>query len=436
MTADASYEERLKWFREAKFGMFVHWGCYSVLGRGEQIMARDLMPFEEFDPLAQRFRPADDWAEQLARRAADAGARYVVLTTRHHDGYCMFDTSTHDFNAAKTGPGRDLIAEYVEALRAAGLKVGFYYSLMSWRWHAHWSPERYADDMPRMVDEVHTQVRELLTNYGKIDVLWYDGAQLPGSPAHGMWGGKPIDQNQSEFWRSAELDAMARDLQPHILINNRAGLAGDFGTPEQRVSAEAAGRPWETCMTLNYAPGWGHIRHSMANKTPGEVLFNMVDSVRLGGNFLFNVGPRSDGMIDEREAQVLDQIGRWLEVHGEAIYGTEPEGIYRRSGGHMQGPMFHYGMWTCKGRTGYFTMFYYPGAELVVSKITPKVVSASLLATGEALEVAPISNRRVRITGLPPDPPDPLAPVVKVEFEAPPEALTEVGAEWLDGQLA
>jgi len=185
------YSERMKWFREAKFGMFVHWGMYSVLGRGEQIMGRDLIPPAEYDPLAEDFRPEAGWADRLAQQAVDAGMKYVVLTSRHHDGYCLFDTATQPFNAARTGPGRDLIAEYVEAARAAGLKVGLYYSILNWRWHGTWDAVKYSDELPRMVEEVHEQVRELMTRYGKIDILWYDAARLPGSSAHGMWGGEP-----------------------------------------------------------------------------------------------------------------------------------------------------------------------------------------------------------------------------------------------------
>jgi len=431
---DGDTERRLRWFRDARFGLFVHWGIYAAHGRGEQVLCRDLMPLEDYEPWADEFRPAAGWADALAAAAVDAGARYVVLTARHHDGYCLFDTATHDFNAARTGPGRDLIAEYVDAARRAGLKVGLYYSLLNWRWHAYWDPANYAAEFPAMVDEIHTQIRELMSHYGDLDVLWYDGALVPGDVAHGMWGGKPIRQHPADFFRTTELNAMVRKLQPHILINNRAGLSEDFGTPEQRVGGEEhdADRAWETCMTLNYAPGWGYLRHSLANKSAAEVLFNLIDAVRLGGNFLFNVGPRADGTIDHREADVLRRIGAWLKTHGEAVYGTRPEAIYDLSRGRVQGPAFHYGMWTCKGRTAYLTLFYYPGEDLVIAKVQPGIRSATLLTTGEPLEVKPLSNRRTLITGLPADPPDPLAPVVKVEFDGPPAAFITKDAKWLD----
>jgi alpha-L-fucosidase len=435
MSADSETKARLEWLRDARFGLFVHWGIYSVRGRGEQIMCRDLMPLAEYEALANEFRPPVGWAEKLVARAVAAGARYVVHTTRHHDGFCLFDTATGDFNAAARGPRRDLIAEFVEAARGAGLGIGLYYSLLNWRWHAYWDPAGHAEEFPAMVEEVHTQVRELMSNYGKIDVLWYDGGMVPGGMTHGMWGEDPIPVEPAEFFRSAELNAAVRELQPGILINNRAGVSEDFGTPEQRVGGDGTDRPWEACMTVNYAPGWGYLRGSVANKTAGEVLFNLVDAVRLGGNFLFNVGPRPDGSVDEREGGVLREVGEWLGRHGEAIYGTRPEGIYDLSRGRVQGPAFHYGMWTCRGRTAYLTLFYYPGEELVVAKVQPAIRSAQLLTTGEPLTVESLSNRRTLIRGLPPESPDPLATVIKVEFEGRPSALTARSAKWLDGKF-
>ncbi len=427
--------ERIEWFRNLRFGMFVHWGMYSAMGRGEQVMLRDLMPQSEYEPHAADFKPRPDWADRLADAAVDAGMKYVVLTTRHHDGYCLFDTATHDFNAPKTGPGRDLIAEYVTALRRRNLGVGFYYSILNWRWHCHWSPDRYAHEFDAMVDEAHQQIRELMTNYGPVDLLWYDGGTVPGGARHGMWGGAPIEKTVAEFWRSEELNAMARELQPGLLINDRSGIPEDFGTPEQFIRTEGGARPWEACMTLNFAPGWGFIRHSLVNKSPAEVLYHLVDAVRLGGNFLFNVGPRGDGTLDDREGAVLRQVGEWLRVHGDAIYGTRPEGVYDLALGRMQGPMFQYGMWTCRGKTGYLTLFYYPGRELVVSKLRPGVVSAKLLTTGQKLKVQKISNGRTLITGLPDDPPaGAMAPVVQVEFQGPPQVDLDHDAAWLDGE--
>jgi len=438
ISVDESRERRLAWFRDARFGMFVHWGCYAVLGRGEQIMSRDMMPLNEYAELAARFHPAPDWAPRLAARAKAAGAKYVVLTTRHHDGYCLFDTATHDFNAARTGPGRDLIAEYVRALRAEGLRVGFYYSVHTWRWRGFWDPTRYADELPKIVDELHTQVHELMTNYGKIDILWYDVPAVPGArtPGASGWEGTPVPGAPADFYQTTQLNAEVRRLQPDILINNRSGLPEDFGTPEQHVTPEKeATRAWETCMTLNFAPNWGYLRHSMADKSPGEVLYNFMNAVRLGGNYLFNVGPDARGYVDDqREGKVLASLAAWLERHSEVVYGTRPGRIYE--GGSNQGPCYHYGMFTCKGETAYLTLFYYPGDPLIISRVGPAIRSAELLTTGRKLTVGPLSNARWRLSGLPLDPPDPLAPVVKIEFEAPPFPLTYRDASWLDGQFA
>lgn len=431
MTFDS--ESRMAWWHEAKFGMFVHWGCYSVLGRGEQVIMRDLMPLEEYAELADRFKPADDWADDIADQAVRAGAKYVVLTTRHHDGYCLFDTDTDPFNAAKTGPGRDLIAEYVAALRKRNLKVGFYYSILNWRWHGFWDPEGYPEDLPKIVDEIHGQVRELMTNYGEIDILWYDVPAVPGARTPGSHGyeNSPVSDSPSEFYRSVKLNAMVRELQPHIIINNRSGVPEDLGTPEQHITPEKDGRAWEACMTINYAPNWGNIHHSIADKTAGQILFNMIQAVRIGGNFLFNIGPDESGHVAKRDREELDRIGKWMEKHGEAIYGTKPEGIYK---GANQGPCYQYGMFTCKGSVAYFTIFYYPGDYIIISKLGPKILSAELLTTGKPLKVEPMSNSRWKISGLPAEPPTDLAPVIKIEFAAPPYLLSFNDAKWLDGE--
>lgn len=426
-------EQRLAWWHEAKFGMFAHWGCYSVLGRGEQILLRDFMPFDDYRKIADDFHPAEDWADEIADQAVRAGAKYVVLTTRHHDGYCLFDTKTDPFNAARTGPGRDLIAEYVAALRKRGLKIGFYYSVINWRWRGFWDIETHADELPKIADEVHDQVRELLTNYGKIDILWYDIPKAPGNGTPGAFGyiPHPVDQTASEFYRSAELNAMARELQPHILINNRSGLPEDFGTPEQKITPESGGRAWESCMTINYAPNWGNIHYSIADKTAGQVLYNFIDAVRLGGNFLFNIGPNEKGYVADRDRNALDRVGKWLELHGEAVYGTKPEGIYPVAN---QGPCYQYGMFTCRESTAYLTLFYYPGDYVVISKVGPAIKSSELLTTGESLAIEPMSNARWKISGLPAAPPCDLAPVIKIEFESPPYQLKFDDAKWLDGQ--
>src|SRR5262245_58998729 len=220
---------RMQWWNDAKFGMFIHWGLYSVLGRHEWVMENEGIPVAEYEPLAKRFNPKPNTARAWAKLARQAGQKYMVMTTKHHEGFCQWDTKLTDYCAAKQGPGRDLVREYVEAARAEGLRVGFYYSLMDWH---HPDGARCATDeaaRQRFVAYTHGLIRELLTNYGKIDVLWYDV----------RW---PLNSDQ---WESEKMNKMVFELQPDIIVNNRNGLPGDFATPEQRIEA-AKDKAWES----------------------------------------------------------------------------------------------------------------------------------------------------------------------------------------------
>lgn len=230
----ADRARRMQWWHEARFGMFIHWGLYSVLGRHEWVMENEGIPVSEYERLAKQFRPKPNAARAWAALANAAGMKYMVMTTKHHEGFCNFGTQTTDYCAPKQGPGRDLVKEYVAAARGEGMRVGFYYSLMDWH---HPDGTRCATDEDarrRFVDYIHTHIRELMTNYGKIDVLWYDVS----------W---PLDK---EGWESEKMNKMVFELQPDIIVNNRNKLAGDFATPEQRITPETSGRAWESCMTL------------------------------------------------------------------------------------------------------------------------------------------------------------------------------------------
>src|SRR5215475_13168039 len=236
----ADRARRMQWWHQARFGMFIHWGLYSVLGRHERVMENEGIPVAEYGPLAKRFNPKPNAARAWAKLARQAGQKYMVMTTKHHEGFFQWDTKLTGYCAAKQGPGRDLVREYVEAARAEGLRVGFYYSLMDWH---HPDGARCATDddaRKRFVAYIHGQILELLSNYGKIDVLWYDVA----------W---PLDADQ---WQSEKMNKMVFSLQPDIIVNNRNGLPGDFSTPEQRIEAAKGGVAWESCMTLNES--WGY----------------------------------------------------------------------------------------------------------------------------------------------------------------------------------
>src|ERR1700760_623668 len=304
-TQDQTRDQRMQWWHAAKFGMFIHFGVYSTIGRHEWVMEDEAIPIGPYVEHAPIFRPKKNCPRPWARLAKQAGMKYMVMTTKHHEGFCNFDTKLTDYNAAKQGPKRDLVREYVEAARAEGLRVGFYYSLMDWH---HPDGARCATDedaRKRFVAYTHGLIRELMTNYGKIDVLWYDVS----------W---PLTR---EGWESDKMDAMVRQLQPDIIVNNRNQMPGDFSTPEQKIVAETNGRAWESCMTLN--DSWGYQRADDNWKSSKTVVRNLISCVRDGGNYLLNIGPKPDGSVPEESTRILTEVGAWMETNGDAIYKSD-----------------------------------------------------------------------------------------------------------------
>ena len=262
-------------------------------------------PFRNTSLLAKHFNPRPNAARDWARLAKAAGQKYMVMTTKHHEGFCHFDTKLTDYCAPKQGPGRDLVREFVDAARAEGLRVGFYYSLMDWHHPDGARCKTDEDARKRFVEYTHGLIRELMTNYGKIDVLWYD-VDWPLTPKQ---------------WESERMNEMVFQLQPDIIVNNRNGLDGDFSTPEQEVRAAQSGRAWESCMTLN--DSWGFNRFDDAWKSPKTIVANLANCARGGGNYLLNIGPKPDGSIPEESVSVLETVGKWLQINGKAIYGAD-----------------------------------------------------------------------------------------------------------------
>jgi alpha-L-fucosidase len=301
----ATRAQRMEWWHQAKFGMFIHWGLYSVIGQHEWAKEMEGVPIPQYEILAKHFHPKPNAARDWARLAKRAGQRYMVMTSKHHEGFCNFATKLTNYNAAQQGPGRDLVAEFVEAAHAEGLRAGFYYSLMDWH---HPDGAKCATDEAarrRFVDYTHGLIHELMSNYGKIDVLWYDVA----------W---PLS---AEEWESEKMNAMVFGLQPDIIVNNRNLLPGDFSTPEQHIQASEAGRAWETCMTLN--DSWGFNRGDDAWKSPKEIVGNLATCSAGGGNYLLNIGPMPDGSVPPESDRILSEVGAWLDTNGKAIYNTD-----------------------------------------------------------------------------------------------------------------
>ena len=389
---DSTRAQRMRWWHEAKFGMFIHWGLYSVLERREWVLEQEAIPIPEYEQLARRFTPQPGVARQWAKLAKRAGQKYMVLTTKHHEGFCLFDSKLTDYCAPKQACGRDLVREYVDAARAEGLRVGFYYSLMDWH---HPDGERCAKDeaaRQRFVAYIHGQLRELLTNYGKIDILWYDVAS-------------PLD---AKGWESERMNRMVFELQPDIIVNNRNKLPGDFGTPEQSITAET--RPWESCMTLNNS--WGYCRTDEEWKSARTIVRNLVSCSRGGGNYLLNIGPRGDGSAPEGSIQILNQVGSWLERNGRSIYGTD-----RCQVGYAQMAGF-----TRRGNTLYLQVHYWDGAVLSIPGIKNKVLSARILVTGDQLRYQQ-DEYRLLFSDLPVTPPDDPVSVIELELDGVPAQM-------------
>jgi alpha-L-fucosidase len=384
----------MQWWHEARYGMFIHWGAYAVPARGEWVMYREHIPHAEYAAFAKHFDAKRYDPDAWVALAKEAGMRYMVLTTRHHDGYSLFDSQVSDFTAPKTAPKRDLVRQYVEACHRGGMRVGFYYSLLDWRYSAYFSgPQKDPAGWKTLVNYVHAQVRELCSNYGTIDLLWYDG-------------GWPYT---AEDWRSAELNAMVRQLQPEIIINNRSQTPEDFDTPEQHIKPSEDGRAWEACMTLN--DSWGYNAADRNWKTPKQVIQHLVRCSHGGGNFLLNVGPKPDGSIPAASRRILRRVGAWLRRNEGAIYGTEAN-LFRSSTG----------MSTVKGNTLYMNVLRWPGRELAFPGITNAVRSVHLLEGGRAAKFEQ-KDDRLLLKGLPRRAPSGLDTVVVIELEGEPQAL-------------
>jgi alpha-L-fucosidase len=382
-------DRRMKWWHEARFGMFIHFGLYSVLGRHEWAMEQEGIPVAEYQLLAKQFNPKPHAARAWAKLAKTAGMKYMVMTTKHHEGFCLFNTKSTNYCAPKQAAGRDLVAEYVEAARAEGMRFGFYYSLMDWH---HPDGARCKTDEAarrRFVDYIHGHVRELCTNYGKIDVLWYD-VNWPLTP---------------EGWESVKMNKMVRQLQPDILINNRSGIPEDFQTPEQHIQAYAS--PWESCMTMNAS--WGFQRADDDWKSPQTVVRNLLTCTRDQGNYLLNIGPKPDGSIPEPSVQILMATGKWMDKHNDLVHKADLCKVKRSE----------FAQFTRQGNTLYIHAYFWPGETLSVGGLQQKVLSAKLYTTGQAVKFEQ-KDFRVRFTGLPASAPDPIATVLAVECDGEP----------------
>jgi len=401
--------EDMQWWRDAKFGMFLHWGVYAIPGRGEWVMFVERMDVDEYRKLADRFDPKEFDARAWAKVAKDAGMRYMVLTARHHDGFCLFDSRASEFTSAKTAAKRDFVAEYCEACREAGLGVGLYYSPMDWRFPGYFFPDLYRKSALAMKEQCWTQVSELMSNYGRIDILWYDGAWL----AHGGIGFDPggrgwyqetgADASATWFWEPEKLNAMVRELQPKIVINPRSGSRGDFDTREGFTGEMQTDRPWEQCDTLTGT--WGHILGRPMRSLRSCVQLLAAVAVR-DGNLLLNVGPTPEGTIEPRQIRRLAEVGEWLGRYGESIYGT-------RGGPVTPAP---WGGSTYRGNTVYLHILDWPEDTLTLPALQRRIVASQSL-TGRTVSVRQM-NEGIEVDVPPPDR-DAMDTIIALDLDGP-----------------
>ena len=386
-----------KWFQDARFGLFIHWGLYTIPAKGEWYASIQKISTKNYEKYLTQFNPIDFDPVSWAQDAKAAGMKYAVLTAKHHEGFCLFDSAYTDFKSTLAPIGRDLVREYLDAFRAEGLRVGLYYSLVDWHhpdypaFHDPFHPQRGSAlcknehcDFHRYLDYMHAQVRELCTNYGKLDLLWFDFS---------------YEMHSGEDWRATQLVNMVRTFQPDILINSRLEAsggdlgslrtdnptpsAGDFAAPEQIIPPAPLTTPsgqsvcWEACQTMNES--FGYNNEDVFYKSPGTLVQQLVDCVSKGGNYLLNVGPDARGNFPAQARKTLQEIGGWMRLNGESIYRCSA----------ASRPVYAFGCRTTeRGNKLYLHVLHRPIGPLAVSGLrTDEIHSARLLSTGAEVEV-------------------------------------------------
>ena len=431
------YEKRMAWYTDARFGMFIHWGLYAIPARGEWVRSVERIPKEDYMPYFREFDPVDYDPAAWARAAKAAGMKYAVLTAKHHDGFCLFDSALTDFKSTNTPCHRDLVREYLDAFRAQGLKVGLYYSLLDWY---HEDYPHYGDlchpmrddpaysnehrNFDRYLDYLHGQVRELCTNYGKIDILWFDFSYENENAVM-----------RGETWRAAELVDMVRTLQPGVILDNRLEVSGegfgslwegnptpwhgDFVSPEQIIPPaglqDKNGRDliWEACVTMNQ--NWGYCANDRFFKPAPMLIKKLVECVSKGGNLLLNVGPDARGNIPPQSLEILSQIGAWMDKNAASITGCGKSSLPKPDMGRI----------TAKGNKLYWHLFENTiGCVPLMGLRRDQVDHLRLLATGAEVPIAKgwiyDNYPDIVFADLGPDPvlPDPVDTVLEVTLKA------------------
>jgi alpha-L-fucosidase len=423
-SADEAREKRLEWFREAKYGLFIHWGIYAVPagewkgkripGLGEWIMNRGRIPVREYEQLAKQFNPVKFNADEWVRLAKDAGMKYIVITSKHHDGFAIYDSKVSTYDVMDATPfKRDLLKELATACAKGGIRLGFYYS-QAQDWHDpngagndwDFGPDEKKDFDKYLRVKAEPQIKELLTGYGPVALIWFDTPRMMTKER----GQRFVD--------------IVRQLQPNTLIDGRLGIEGDYvSTGDNVIPPEKMTTAWEVPATINHT--WGYKTYDKDWKSPGLILFKLIDIVSKGGNYLLNVGPMADGTIPQPSQDVLRHAGDWLKVNGEAVYGAGPSPFgaefgepSARGAKDVRGQPLVYSQiqWRVTTKPGklYFTFFDEPRAPFEIPTMKNDVKRAYRLADGAPIEVKKEGGKSFLIIERPI--PDPMATVVVVEI--------------------
>jgi len=419
-------DKRMSWWREARFGLFIHWGLYAVPAgewkgetrHAEWILTTAQIPVKEYEKFGPQFNPTKFNAQEWVGAAKDAGMKYIVITSKHHDGFCLFDSKLTDYDVVDATPFmRDILKELADECHRQGIKMCWYHSIMDWH-HPDYLPRRNWEkrsaegaDFDRYVEYMKGQVKELVTNYGEIGVLWFDGE----------W------EHTWDFERGRDLYQYVRSLQPNIIINNRVGkgragmsgtfdpetASGDFGTPEQEIPATGLGYDWETCMTMN--DHWGYNKNDHNWKSTEDLIRKLVDIASKGGNFLLNVGPTAEGLFPQPSIERLQAMGRWMRVNGESIYATKASLFSNLDWGRS----------TTKKDKLFLHVFDWPeDGKLQVPGLVSQARSGYLLADPQTrLDIA--YEHGSAFISVPDGAPDPIVSVIVLEFDGKPEVVRE-----------
>ena len=422
---DPAREKRLEWFREAKYGLFIHWGLYAIPagewngkrspGLGEWVMLRSHVPVKQYEQLASRFNPVKFNADEWVKVAKDAGMKYIVITSKHHDGFALFKSNASNYNIVDATPfKRDVLKELADACARGGIRLGFYYS-QSQDWHERngagnewdFGPDDKKDYDQYLRGKAEPQIRELLTGYGKVALIWFDTPRM-------MTGDRP-----HRFTR------IVRELQPDTLIDGRLGAEGDYtSTGDNVIPPNVSGEAWEVPATINHT--WGFRKDDTDWKSPGQIAFKLVDIVSKGSNYLLNVGPTAEGVIPPVSQDILRTVGRWLQTNGEAVYGASPTPFGEELGepsakGHkdVRGDQLIYQQiqWRVTTKPGklYITFFDEPRAPFAIPAMKNRITKAYRLADKAAVDMKTENGRTYLTLERPIF--DPMATVVVVEFE-------------------